>query len=109
MSREKKLIELLSTVVVLGVLICVVIYAQTQVPGNQATKIAPQQFKVKVMLVERAACSGNGSTNGATWNCNGLQLYRFRLSDGTVTEPIIGVPAGELARDAKWTTDFDIK
>jgi len=71
---------------------------QTQIPSGQ-------QVRPTVVVVEWAKCTASGSNpDGTQWNCNGLELYRFRMSDGTLRGPFISAqaPTG-FAQGAIWT------
>ncbi len=83
-----------------AILIIVVsaIRGQTQVPSGQ-------QVRPTVVVVEWAKCTASGSNpDGTQWNCNGLELYRFRMSDGTLRGPFISAqaPTG-FSNGAIWT------
>jgi len=101
----------LKTIILLTIISVVVFYAQTRIVDQQVTKLPPSQLNVKVMLVESAACVASGtSPDGMKWYCNGLFLYRFRMSDGTMVGPFFAILADKnFIQDAKWTTTFSIK
>jgi hypothetical protein len=71
-------------------------------PGQ--TKIDQTQIKnrLSIVAVEWATCTGLGSTT-ATSSCAGLELYKFKLADGTVRGPFIAIPADPaIAAAAIW-------
>jgi len=79
----------LFTFVALSVCVLGVMVAQTKIDATQQLKnLAP------ITTVQRSQCIGNGpSPTAGTWNCNGLQLYKITLADGTILGPYVAVPA----------------
>lgn len=64
-------------------------------------------FQLFATVTEWQSCHGSGVLTGATlgWNCDGLQLYRFRLKDGTEDGPYVAVkmPADFVPSPTIWT------
>lgn len=74
-------------------------------PG-QETKVDPSQVKPAVAVVEWATCTRPPIEQpGLTVDCAGIELYRFRLPDGSVRGPYLAVPApaGFVADPKVWT------
>ncbi len=77
---------------------------QTQITQTQSTKLDASQIKLTIQVVEWAKCTAKDTAVPPKWDCNGITLYRFRMSDGTIQGPFIAVPApAGFAIDAKWT------
>jgi hypothetical protein len=54
------------------------------------------QVRAPISVVEWSKCAGSGP-------CNGIELFQFRLADGSVDGPFLAVKApASFARDAKW-------
>jgi hypothetical protein len=68
------------------------------------TKITPDQLAPTVAVVYWSRCSGSGTKpDGTKWDCTGLELYRFRLADGSLRGPYIAFAADKsFVEDAKW-------
>lgn len=73
----------------------------------QQTRLEPDQLPAPALVVvEWAECTAPPVKQpGLEVNCAGLELYRFRLPDGTIRGPFIAVPApaGWNADPSKWT------
>ena len=64
--------------------------------AESQTVLAPWQVRSSIQAVEWAKCEwvGPPGANGKSSDCNGLEMYRFRLADGTITEPYLVFKAG---------------
>ena len=67
------------------------------------TKTSSDEAKWTVTVIEWAKCTGKDTASPPKWDCRGLELYRFRLADGSVRGPFIALPApAGFVQDAKW-------
>jgi hypothetical protein len=63
------------------------------------TTVSPVQVRPTVAVVEWAKCTFTSANAG----CVGMELYRFRMSDGSLRGPFFAVPApAGFVVDAKW-------
>ncbi len=69
------------------------------------TRLEPRQVRLTIAVVQWAKCTGHDSNVPPKQDCNGLELYRFVMSDGTFRGPFFALlaPAG-FAVDANWQT-----
>lgn len=68
------------------------------------THISPWQLRSTITAVEWARCEWSGTTAGGQQaSCVGLEYFRFRLKDGTYTDPYVTIPWKGFAKDPlKW-------
>ena len=63
------------------------------------TTISETQLRPKIRVVEWYKCT---DAPGPV-TCQGLELYRFQLSDGTTTGPMVALPIeAKFVRDGQW-------
>lgn len=76
---------------VYAVLSLALVVAQTTVPETQ--------LRPKIRVVEWYKCT---DAPGPV-TCEGLELYRFQLADGTTAGPFVAVPVdSKFVRDGRW-------
>lgn len=96
-----------NTIVSVGfVVFC--IYLGSLVSPLAQTRLPEEQLRLKVRVVEWAKCQASGigkNLDGTTytWDCTGLELYRFQMSDGSIRGPFIVIPASpDFVQDSNW-------
>ena len=101
MSGFRLLFLIFCSIAVVILLLAAASFASAQ------TQVDPAQVKSKVVVVEWAKCNGGGTyPDGSKWDCTGMEMYRFRLADGTVRGPYIAVPVDKnMTIDQKWTRE----
>lgn len=77
-----------------------VVFSQTQIETNQLRQSAP-------VVVEWARCQGSGegkTPEGVVykWDCAGLELVRFRYSDGSTKVYTLAPASPEVINDTKF-------
>lgn len=62
------------------------------------------QIRLKIRVVEWHKCAGSGTyPDGSKFDCAGLELYRFLMSDGTIRGPFFAIPVDKsFVQDGKW-------
>jgi hypothetical protein len=75
--------------VVVTTILAVFIALVIGVLGRAQTRVAPDQLKATIVIVEWQKC--------IQASCQGLELMRFRMADGTLTKPYILVPTPTYA------------
>jgi hypothetical protein len=70
------------------------------------TKVAPDQVKNTITVVEWAVCDAASLPTAPPpkWDCRGFELFRFRMADQTLKGPYIAVPpsADFVMDNLKW-------
>lgn len=83
--------------------LCVLAVLTVLLPGQ--TTVNPLQTRGSIVVVERALCVFK-TAQGVTpvQDCTGLELYRFRLADGSLIGPFIAMPVpSDFVKDPpKW-------
>lgn len=77
--------------------------AQTQADASRQLKNL--NLVVPIASVQRWECSATGTTGGTSWDCNGMQMIKLTLTNGTVLGPYVNIPASapEVA-SGDWVT-----
>lgn len=110
MDKESKIITTIVTLAILSVTFSFVYHLRGQ------TSTSPAQSKLQISpitSVERSKCVGSGTGTGKnqdgttftyTWDCDGLQLFRMTLADGTKIGPFMAIRVSpeDVMADPKW-------
>lgn len=95
------------TLVITAVVVSSIVGVMESYGFFQQTRLEPDQLPAPALVVvEWAECTAPPVKQPSLEvNCAGLELYRFRLPDGTIRGPFIAVPApaGWNADPSKWT------
>lgn len=97
----KRLLGFLITFAVLFVALLAIsgtMAAQSKIsPGTQVAGTAP-------VAIEWGVCQATGTTpDGRNWDCNGIELMRFRYKDGTQKVMVLSVASTELENHTRFT------